>query len=587
MEQPKLFECDFSELTRQCAAFYIRNRDCKDVMLTRAALAPHARAFHERGGTLTSSVQKRLKDLERGNCVVLMTGHQPNFFPYSGVLRKATLMFTMAQKLEADLGVPVVSFFGLADQDFTDDRWVQRCQLPSIARASGCLDIEAKLGERLRLNTIPKPSAEVVAEWRNGIAKWLEQTSDSVHRKYSSNYSCQLPPSLHSTLRNNFRSFWGLVDDAYGRAESFSDLSAFTISKIVNEAWGYDTVFARFSECQQILSNQFSYLLSKCEDYATALREVMKGTAGGDIHGGVSAMEPGLVPFWYHCDCGSKARLNLVRRNGDLTGVGNCILCKRQYLLEFGPKDRPALNGIAARISARSIAMNLVFFKGVMPSCYVGGVGGSGYLKEAQHVGRQLGIEFPPIAIWRPRDRYLGLGQAEALLLLKDICGSMGAPDQSSAKEATSRMISEAWRQLEELTSLREMVGQRLAENPDDEALKREKIRISMLCTNIKKTSRLSLMSRQLSLLECIETTVNLMPSIIDYAVNIGLKQTSDQWIRHLNENGDLSLDVHLESLLGADSTLCRNFTGDPLFSRSEETRAMIPNSACFASMGK
>ena len=42
----------------------------------------------------------------------------------------------------------------------------------------------------------------------------------------------------------------------------------------------------------------------------------------------------------------------------------------------------------------------------------------------------------------------------------------------------------------------------------------------------------------------------SLIPSIIDYAVNIGLKETSDQWVRHLSEKGSLETDVFLESVL-------------------------------------
>jgi len=43
---------------------------------------------------------------------------------------------------------------------------------------------------------------------------------------------------------------------------------------------------------------------------------------------------------------------------------------------------------------------------------------------------------------------------------------------------------------------------------------------------------------------------LDLIPSIIDYAVNVGLKETSDQWIRRLGEDGSLSSDVRLESVL-------------------------------------
>jgi hypothetical protein len=53
-----------------------------------------------------------------------------------------------------------------------------------------------------------------------------------------------------------------------------------------------------------------------------------------------------------------------------------------------------------------------------------------------------------------------------------------------------------------------------------------------------------------LKILENVSTVLDLIPSILDYAVNVGLKETSDQWMRHLGEDGSLSSDVHLESVL-------------------------------------
>jgi hypothetical protein len=53
-----------------------------------------------------------------------------------------------------------------------------------------------------------------------------------------------------------------------------------------------------------------------------------------------------------------------------------------------------------------------------------------------------------------------------------------------------------------------------------------------------------------LKILENVSTVLDLIPSILDYAVNVGLKETSDQWMRYLGEDGSLSSDVRLESVL-------------------------------------
>ena len=75
-------------------------------------------------------------------------------------------------------------------------------------------------------------------------------------------------------------------------------------------------------------------------------------------------------------------------------------------------------------------------------------------------------------------------------------------------------------------------------------------MRLSMSRTELVKSSNLSVISHELKILENVSTVLDLIPSIIDYAVNVGLKETSDQWIQHLGEDGSLSSDVHLESVL-------------------------------------
>ena len=97
-----------------------------------------------------------------------MTAHQPNLFAYSGVLRKATLNHVLAKGLETQLGVPVISFFGIADQDFSDDRWVRSAQLPAVKKRDGVLTLQIKLPDKLRLNQVSKPSNDVVAGWKQG-----------------------------------------------------------------------------------------------------------------------------------------------------------------------------------------------------------------------------------------------------------------------------------------------------------------------------------------------------------------------------------------------------------------------------------
>jgi hypothetical protein len=545
---------NLEELLRACVSFHERNKDemaSARVRERRSQLAGFARPFHGECGTLTSSVQEKLENLEDGNCIVLMTAHQPNFFAYSGVLRKATLNYVLARKLESVLGIPVVSFFGIADQDFTDDRWVRSCELPAVQRTGGLFSLEVKLPEKLMLYKVPRPRLELLAEWKSAFEGWLNEAIRSVEslcKKLGLQKACIGDGS--SMLHENFASFWKVAEDCWRRSKTYSDFNGFLMSKIVNDAWGYDTVFARFSECQQAFAPEFCFLLSRFKDYSRLLKETKEMFDSGGVDGGVSDQEPYLAPFWYHCSCGSKAKLFMEQKDGFLSGIGDCVCCQRHYELDFGKEDDPDLLKIASQISARAVPMGLVFFKGLQPSCYVGGVGGATYLMEAEHVATGLGYRFPVTVVWRPQDRYSGVGQIEALLEIRRLCRGQGVRDVSVARNLLEARVSEIQSQLQELEMLKSEVVEKLKKYPDDVELKTRMREVSIRRTDIVKSSSLSVFHHELKVLDNASKVLSLTPSVIDYAVNVGLKETGVQWERYLNGNGDFHSDVKLESVL-------------------------------------
>ncbi|MEM3702967.1 MAG: bacillithiol biosynthesis BshC, partial [Candidatus Bathyarchaeia archaeon] len=121
---PFYFET-INDLIEACVNYY---HDClvkgeeksSEVFERRAQLSRWIRKFHQECGTLNPCVETTLEKLENDQCIFLMTAHQPNLFAYSGVFRKATLNYVLAEKLSKILKVPVVTFFGIADQDFSD-----------------------------------------------------------------------------------------------------------------------------------------------------------------------------------------------------------------------------------------------------------------------------------------------------------------------------------------------------------------------------------------------------------------------------------------------------------------------------------
>lgn len=557
IEAHAAFPNSLEELLEACVSFHRQSKNRMSLELARgrrAGLASFAELFHDECGTLTPAVQKRIADLENGNCIVLMTAHQPNFFAYSGVLRKATLNFVLAKKLENILKIPVVNFFGIADQDFTDDRWVRSCDLPAVQRTGGLFSIEVKLPEKLMLNKVPKPSRDQLFGWKSEIEKWLNEAIGSIERlcrELGLPEACSV--STLSMLHENLASFWKITEDCWERSKKYSDFNGFLMSRIVNDAWGYDTIFARFSECQQAFADDFCFLLSHFKDYSRLLKEAKEMPHDEGITGGVSDQEPLLAPFWYHCSCGSKVKLFLEEKNGSLLGNGSCVRCQKHYQLDFGHENDPDILSIASQISARAIPMGLVFFNGLQPSCYVGGAGGIAYLMEAEHVAKGLGIPFPLAVVWRPHDKYLGVGQMEALLELKRIYGYLNVRDLSMARTLLETRMSEIQARLDELELLKNEVAEKLRKRPDDEKLKQEMRETSMRRTDFVRSSSLSVICHELKTLENVSRTLDSTASVIDYCVGVGLKETSIQWVRFLNEDGDLHSEVKLESVLDKD----------------------------------
>ena len=536
---------NLEELLRVCVDFYLRSlqrRDIPEVVKRRKQLAKWIRNFHQECGTLTPNLEASIRNLEEASCLVLMTAHQPNLFAYSGVLRKATLNHVLAKKLSERLGVPVVSFFGVADQDFTDDRWVRTAQLPDVEKRNGVFELRFNAPERMLLNRVGKPSKQVLDSWENEIRNWIEKQSSTIERE--TQFSNLELDTRKADLVKNFEAFWELVQKAYDDAETYSDFNAFVTSRIVNEVWEYDTLFSRFSECQQIFGKEFSNLLGQFDNYSNCLKESLNSE--NRLKGGVFDQEFETIPFWYHCGCGSKTRLTAEYETNSLVGRGSCLRCGKEYYVDFQSKSDPQISEVASQISARSLSMPLVFFHGLAVACYVGGVDGEEYLMQAEYVAERLGLNFSPVVVWRPKDIYLGIGQLNALICFKRISG---ISDFSQYEEIEAEYKSKVCKIDEKI---REIELQKANVLANSKMNKRERIQnlkdLAGKQDQLRRATQYSVLMHNVRLLENVRFVMNLYPCIVDYAVNIGLKETSERWITFLRENGNLSADIKLKT---------------------------------------
>ena len=517
-------------------------KDISEIIARRNQLSKWVRDFHQKSHTLTPNVKEAIRNLQKDTCVVLMTAHQPNLFAYGGVLRKVTLNQVLAERLTERLGVPVVSFFGVADQDFVDDRWVKTAQLPDVEKRNGLLELRFDAPEKLMINRVGKPSDRALNSWHNEIKSWINRQCASIERE--SSISDMQIGNKGSELFKNFETFWELIQKANDLAGTYADFNAFVISGIVNEVWEYNTLFSRFSDCQKIFESEFCGLLANFEDYSNYVKEATGSE--GKLNGGVFEKESETIPFWYHCSCGSKTRLAVAYMGNSIGGSGSCVRCGKEYVVDFQSKTDPQISGIASEISARSLSMPLIFFHGLGISCYVGGVGGQEYLMQAKYVAKRLGLTFPPVLVWRPKDVYMGISQLNALVHFKRLSGTYHFEQYETIKAKFEKELGEVDRKIQEIER------QKVKIMGDAKIEKEERIQslkdLAVKQCELRRMANYSVLMRNFKLLKNVDGVLRLHPCVVDYAVNVGLKQTSEQWIAFLKENGDLSSNISLKT---------------------------------------
>lgn len=516
------------------------------VLENRKKLKRYVEKFHKEAGTLTPEVKSKIDLLdEEKSYPFLMSAHQPNFIPYSGVVRKTTMLHVLDKKLEESTSNPNIEFFGIADQDISQSwKWQKISLLPCITKKYGYLslsyDFPAEYNTKL-FCSVPKPSQHSVAYWKGEIREWINECIRDIDK-----FDGKISREQKSRLYENYDEFAELLDESYKRSANFADFDAFLLSKIANNVWGYDTLFARFSECQQIFDSEFTFLLYRNEDYQKFLKDARLEVENKTTEE--------TAPFWYHCDCKGKVGLSVHERGERISVDGACPACNKNTEFEFDKEELKNGNGLSAissRISARARAMPLVLFNGLGVSCYVGGLGGSkNYSAESKIVADNLGLPFPPYAAWLPYDYYNGLGQLNTFLRIKSVCDG----SEISFKKALNGLQNKIKKFEQDLEKKKHSFIERM-KTGDKEALIKE---IKKIDSNYKK-EEISLKTC-FSYLKKAPKILTMRPSIADYAINIGLRETNRQWVKHLAEDGRLTEDLYLDSVLGRNEEMFELF---------------------------
>jgi hypothetical protein len=487
--------------------------------------------FHSEADTMTQEVAKKISLLGNKGTEILVSTHQPNLFAYSGVFKKIILLHALKSRVRNhDQQRQLINLFLIVDHDSMDEIWVRLAQMPSIKHSSGILELRISVNSSNRKRMIcdmPLPGRQIMDNWRNQIQKWLKNSLSSLH---DSQYK--------SHLIHNFKEFWDEVELAYSRAKSYSDLNCFLMSQVVNNVWGYDTLFVRLSEISSIFEDGFKYLISNFGSYTDALKRIEKVFFQQGIHTNVSSKVYENAPVWIRCKCGSKASLKIkINAVEDIFLTGTCLSCKRLANISVGGgrNELEIPQEILKDLFPRAIPIILLLARDLGVSCYASGIGGIDYMIHAAAVCDELSIKMPLTLFWPSKDVYQGLGQREALSVV-----SAKDPSQVIAyMEALKQRQAEYWNKIKPLIVKRKQLIK--AHKPLEQTLSD--------LFKLKEDQRK--IRRMIKILEKVHSAVKLSPCVIDYAINFGIRNAETQWRESLVRNNNLALPVLLKMKIG------------------------------------
>lgn len=329
--------------------------------------------------------------------IVLESGHQPNFLPYSGVWKKAFVLDSIRKELSVG-GNNAIAIFGFSDHTLSTAPYLYQNQIPAYKK-QGKEKIGFKISEQDRwkcFNYLKKPDEE-----------HFTREMEKIKRSYLESFRyLNIDVDI---LKHRMDDILELLFRSYHLAESFADFNAFCFSGICAEVFDLQLNFFRYSDVWDsgLLMNECKKILSKPEIYNAKL------TAAINKNGlMLPPVKEDSLPFWYHCDCGGKIHLSA----GNSSKIrGTCPVCKKEYTLSFGP-NLDSLGNYYSRMSPNAIARNIVFSEGFGTTLFISGTGGGlRYGQVAETVSKEMGFHHPLTLAWRSADLYLGAVHIRAI----------------------------------------------------------------------------------------------------------------------------------------------------------------------------
>ena len=476
--------------------------------------------------SIFSLIQSKIDSLSRkdpSDVILLMTAHQPNLFPYSGVTRKIALMIALSEAIEKSTrgAKEVVCLYGVADHDFVHNKWIRSAELPAPLRKEGTLRYNVKIPQKdimLPANRIPKPLIETLNDWKAQTLSWINENSrmaEKYLKLHTSKEEALDPNEFDSIALKNKQDFWRLVEGAHSISQTLAEFSSILLFRIVAEIWEVPVLFANFSDCFTSFGPEYSWMLDNVSSFSDIIKSNETKLKSNGIDSGLAEDIGEVFPLWLKCPCGSKYRLSQESKtiSGRCQRCGSEISYSTQKLKELAQTNPEVFE-------PRSITMPIAFARSVDMSCYIGGVGGLGYLMHTREISDRFQSPLPPTPFWYVDDIYTSI---------ELLCSVL---------------------QVERLAKVYSV--ELLADNELDVTKIEEEcaIMISGIQSRIEsgKLPKSPVTQRDVQLLMNIKTSLKAKGCMLDYAINVGLKSNFVQWLEFLRNDGRLHRPVPLRT---------------------------------------
>jgi len=420
--------------------------------------------------------------------IILESGHQPNYFPYSGVFKKAFLLNYICDKLKKN-NKKSLAFFGFADQNLSTSSNLYKNIIPG-SNKYGVEKIGFNIEKKDKwkcFNHIEKPAYE---SWEKEIKK-IEKIYSNTNFKF---------------LQEILEIMW----KSYESADNFSDLNAFIFSKICMEIFNLKVYFFRYSDINKnnIFLEETKRLLNCLGRYNLEYNSAIINN-----HLNIREIETREIPLWYHCSCGGKIPIKLTENK---TIFGICPACKKSYNLpiEYNFKT---IENYYHDMSFSAIARNLIFAEGFGTSIFVSGPGGGlKYGQISAKLAPVIGFNLPAAIVWKSKDYYPGKIQRMAI---KNFKREYNLDEKLLlSPELYSEVLEKQNSFMNKIKDIESGISHNIKNNKNFQANKGKLLNLRM---NGQMTSKI----------------FSSTPSFLDIIMNVNSSEISDKWIAAIENN--------------------------------------------------